>query len=145
MHNTYKVPPGTRLPSSAYGEFLGVRGNSAFRLNDETADLLGLAQGTSVNFKKGRVDFSPFSQRNLRVKNLTGDHSVDIPLIHEHLAQRLKLLKSDGSPNAAAAERYLSQRNLSPHHAGGSLVQLIDTQLHRTIRHTGGAYDLRLG
>jgi hypothetical protein len=142
-HNAYEIPAGTRLPSATYGKWLGDRGNSEFLLNNSTAKQLGLANGTTIGFKRARVDFSQFSQGNFRVKGMTGDHDVDMSLIHEHIARRKGWLKADGSGNAAKARKWLSENNLTPHHAGGSSVQLIDSDLHDTIRHTGGAFDLR--
>jgi hypothetical protein len=139
-----KAPSGApRLPSSRYGKWLGAKGNSAFELNNKTTKELGLDKATTITFRNGRVDFGEFSQGNFNVRGMTGDHAVDMPLIHEHIAKRMGMLKRDGTPNAAAAQRWLSENNLTPHHAGGVRVQLIDYDLHNTIRHTGVAFDLR--
>ncbi len=146
VHNANYAASSTspRLPTRRYGNWLGERGNSAFELNKKTVNALGLESGTVIQFRSGRVDFSDFSQGNFNVRGMTGDHDVDLPLIHDHIARRMGLLKRDGAPNAGAARRWLTENNLTPHHAGNnSRIQLIDSDLHATIRHTGGAFDLR--
>jgi hypothetical protein len=37
----------------------------------------------------------------------------------------------------------LVQHRVSPHHAGGDLIQLVPEPLHRGVRHMGRAWQLR--
>ncbi len=108
------------------------------------SDFLGLPEGTTVPFKNGRPDFSNFSYGDFAVKGLNGNHKVNMPLIRQQIADEFGFSKADGLPNENAARRWLRANNLTPDHGGGTLVQLIDGNLHKLIRHTGGAFDLRM-
>jgi hypothetical protein len=132
-------PKGLRLPKD--GRWEGQRGNSPFIPADPAK--LGLEPGEKIPFRQGTVDFGAWSQGDLEVPGLTGDHGVDMPKIHQEIAQREGWLKPDGTPNASRAKAWLSERSLTPHHAGGNDVQLIPTPLHDGVRHSGGAFELR--
>lgn len=126
-------PKGWRLPKS--GTWAGERGHSDFTPSNPTD--LGLNPGDTIPYKNGRPDFSKWSQRNMTVNGMTGDHDVDMPMIHRQLAADM------GLPNQTAAKNWLSTNGLTPHHDGGNRVILVPTSLHDGIRHTGGAYELR--
>lgn len=126
-------PKGWRLPKN--GAWSGVPGHSDFIPNDPAA--LGLKAGDTVPFVKGSPDFSRYSVKNLDVPGMTGVHRTDMPLIHQAVADE------KGLANQTAGRNWLSREGLTPHHAGGNAVQLVPTELHDGVRHTGGANDLR--
>ena len=130
---TWVKPKGWHLPQN--GKWSGTPGDSRF-VPDNPGDL-GLNPGDAVPFSQGVPNFSRWSQGNHKVQGLTGDHDVDMSLIHEHIARRR------GLPNAFAAKKWLRSQGLTPHHAGGDCVQLVPTNLHEGIRHSGGAAKLR--
>lgn len=70
---------------------------------------------------------------------MTGGHDTDMPVTHKAIADRYKL------PNQTAGKEWLSERELTPHHAQGTSVQIVPTKLHGGVRHTGGASGLRNG
>jgi RHS repeat-associated protein len=126
-------PKGWRLPKN--GTWSGAPGHSNFIPNNP-ADL-GLKDGDTIPFVKGSPDFEPYSVGNLDVPGMTGEHRTDMPLIHQAVADEKNL------KNQTAGRNWLSEEGLTPHHAGGSKVQLVPTKLHDGVRHTGGASDLR--
>ena len=126
-------PKGWRLPKN--GTWSGVPGHSDFTPTNPRD--LGLAPGDVVPFKNGMPDFSGWSTRNLRVGGMTGDHATDMPKIYK------QMVKVMGFPTQKAAQNWLTLNGLTPHHAGGNKVQLVPTELHDGVRHTGGAYWLR--
>jgi hypothetical protein len=140
-------PLGWFGPSDLRGTWSGDRGNSDFILNDATARALGLPVGTRVTFVNGRPDLSPFlvngpsnvpGSGTFHVPGLTGDPTGDQRLIRGQMARELNWTVRD-------VDRWLGGATITPHHAGGTLVQLIPTNIHEMIRHTGGAADLRRG
>jgi hypothetical protein len=138
--STWTRPPGLHLPKN--GSWSGTPGNSDFIPTNPQA--LGLPAGTRIPFRNGYPDFSQWQRGNpLNVPGLNGVHGNDMPAIHREIARRNGWLNRDGTPNAAAAQRWLAQQRLTPHHAGGDVVQLIPRDLHEGVRHTGGAWELR--
>jgi RHS repeat-associated protein len=130
---TWTRPPGWRLPRN--GTWSGTPGHSEF-IPTNPAEL-GLAPGTWIPFRNGYPDFSAWSRGSLQVPGLNGSHAHDMPLIYEAVARQ------QGLPNPTAAQNWLFEQGLTPHHAGGDAVQLIPRQLHGNVRHMGGAWELR--
>ena len=126
-------PKGWRLPKN--GTWSGAPGHSDFIPNNPAA--LGLKKGNVIPFIKGSPDLSAYSVKNLEVPGMTGVHRTDMPLIHDAVA------KEYGLPNQTAGKNMLSTERITPHHAGGNTVNLVPTDLHDGVRHTGGASDLR--
>ena len=138
--------PGARGPEkdTDLGTWEGTRLDSKIRIKNP--EKYGLPEGSYVEYKKGRVDFSQYSQKTYeKVPGLTGNHSKDRSIIHRHIAEKEGFLKSDGTPNSSAAEDWLKQQKLTAHHARDCTVELIPTSLHKIFRHTGAAYDIRTG
>jgi hypothetical protein len=113
----------------------GERGNSLWYSNDPS--VVRITGGKGIPFRNGRVDFSEWAQRSIDVEGLNGTYS-DFSKIYVALAKELNL------KNPTAAQRWLASQRLSPHHDVGNRIQLVPRNLHSNIRHTGGAYDLRL-
>ena len=126
-------PRGWRLPKN--GTWSGSPGHSDFKPSNPAA--LGLNANDVIPFQGGHPNFSQWSQGTFNVSNMTGDHSTDMPLIWRQIAEE----KGFGSSNAART--WLSQENLTPHHAGGNSVELIPSKLHGDVRHTGSASEMR--
>jgi hypothetical protein len=130
---TWTRPLGWRLPKK--GTWSGTPGHSDF-IPANPAEF-GLAADARIPFRNGYPDFSEWSRGTLEVPGLTGSHNHDWPLICEQLAREKQL------PSISAARRWLQQRHVALHHAGGNTVQLVPLDLHDGIRHTGGAWELR--
>jgi yokI1 len=61
----------------------------------------------------------------------------DFSKIYEQLSEDLNL------PNKTAAQAWLSENKLTPHHLDSETIQLIPTDLHGNIPHIGSASDMR--
>jgi hypothetical protein len=131
--SAWSRPPGWRLPRN--GTWSGTPGNSDFIPNNPAE--LGLAEGARIPFRDGYPDFSAWSWSNLEVPGLNGYYDNDLPLIYKEVA-RVK-----GLPNPTAAQNWLAEQGLTPHHAGGNSVQILPRRLHEGVRHMGGAWELR--
>jgi intein/homing endonuclease len=146
-----------KLPKN--GTWSGQPGHSYF-IPDNPAQL-GLNPGEVIPFRQGRPDFSNWA-RDLNgaqspgktfqsPERLTGEKD-DLGKMHKEIARQKGWLKANGEPNPAAAERWLQQQRLSPHHSGGNGFQLLPWELHgnpsakppiQGVRHVGGAHDNR--
>ncbi|WP_242628915.1 RHS repeat-associated core domain-containing protein [Xanthomonas oryzae] len=127
-------PKGWRLPKN--GTWEGEPGHSNFIPSDP--DALGLKQGDKIPFVGGMPDFSQHAaEPPLQVHGMTGHHDTDMPLIHRAYAER------HGLPNQTAGRDALSMAGLTPHHATGIEVQIVQTRLHANVRHNGSAFEMR--
>jgi hypothetical protein len=142
LKTPWNKPPGWQGPSTKKGQWLGQEGNSAFELNNTTADRYGVPRGTRVQFVQGSPDFGPFVKPTpagkpgvFDVPGVTGFHDTDQPLIRAFLA------KQAGTTQAEVA-KYLSENKLIMHHFQGTTIQLVPENIHR-LHHTGGAAALR--
>lgn len=77
---------------------------------------------------EGFPDFSPYSVTSVRVRNLTGDYDLDAPLA-----------------NRAAGLVDVPDGYVWHHVEEGNTLMLIPQELHRAVRHTGGAAVIREG
>lgn len=126
-------PKGWRLPKN--GTWEGEAGHSNFIPTDPES--LGLKPGDKIPFVGGMPDFSQYATETIDVPGMTGVHDTDMPLIHRTYAEAHELA------NQTAGRTALSNAGLTPHHAGGSTVHIVPTQLHANVRHNGGAAELR--
>jgi len=130
-----------------HGRWLGVRGNSGWV--DERAEVIKIVgrgpdgEANPIAFRQGAVDFGPWSQGELQVPGLNGEHANDMKLIRRAIADRFGLaVGASNSAREAAALDYLRTApdgyggtGLAPHHAGGNRIQLIPKNLHK-VQHT---------
>ena len=130
VHNGYK----SRLPRKD-GEWTeGVPGDGLWKSNNP--DVNKITGGEAIPFKDGRPDFSKWSEGSVKVKGMDGTKS-DFSKIYEQLSEDLDL------PNKTAAQAWLSENKLIPHHLDSETIQLIPTDLHGNIPHIGSASDMR--
>ena len=130
VHNGYK----SRLPRKD-GEWTeGVPGDGLWKSNNP--DVNKITGGEAIPFKDGRPDFSKWSEGSVKVKGMDGTKS-DFSKIYEQLSEDLNL------PNKTAAQAWLSENKLTPHHLDSETIQLIPTDLHGNIPHIGSASDMR--
>lgn len=81
----------------------------------------------SVRFTEdGYPDFSPYAQKSVKVEGLTGQNANDFKLA-----------------NQAAGLKRKPQGWTWHHHQDGKTMQLVPTDLHDAVRHSGGASILR--
>ena len=124
VHNGYK----SRLPRKD-GEWTeGVPGDGLWKSNNP--DVNKITGGEAIPFKDGRPDFSKWSEGSVKVKGMDGTKS-DFSKIYEQLSEDLDL------PNKTAAQAWLSENKLTPHHLDSETIQLIPTDLHGNIPHIG--------
>ena len=77
----------------------------------------------SVRFSKdGYPDFSPYAEKELKIKGLNGNHAHDFKLA-----------------NQAAGYKRTPDNFTWHHHEDMETMLLIPTDLHQAIRHSGGA------
>ena len=130
------TPRKPRLPEKD-GHWLGDRGNSEWVSNKP--DVNRYTGGEPVPFNNNYPDFSKWSQKDVKIPNMTGDNGPDFRAADKILARDKGLLKKDGTPNVAAAERYRRNNKLTwHHHQDGTTMQLVPEDLHGNIPHTGG-------
>jgi hypothetical protein len=150
---SWTPPRGWNGPSN-HGRWSGVRGNSGW-IDDrsEVIRIVGRSAGGEANpipYRQGEVDFGRWSQGELRVSGLVGNHKVDMAKIRLALAERQGLVPAGSrSQRIRAALDWLRDApdgfggtGLRPHHAGGEVVQLVPRDVHK-VQHTDMAiYDL---
>jgi hypothetical protein len=150
---TWTPPSGWNGPSK-HGRWAGARGNSGWiDERPEVIRIVGRSGGGEVNpipFRQGEVDFSKWSQGELRVPGLVGEHADDMAKIRLAIAEREGLVPAGSrSQRAQAALDWLRDApdgfggtGLRPHHAGGDVIQLVPRDLHK-VQHTDLAiYDI---
>jgi RHS repeat-associated protein len=93
--------------------------------------------GCGVPFKNGRPDFSKWSKGELKFKKGQLDGSSDdFDKVYQALGKQKGISKT-------AAKNWLSKEGLTPHHLDDRTIQLIPTDLHKNVPHTGSASDMR--
>jgi hypothetical protein len=109
---------------------------------------LGLKDNDVIPFVNGRPVFAKYAKEIHNVKGLNGDHSHDMPLIHDQIARQKGWLKPNGSPDRDRVTDWLKDKEWIPHHAEGSRVEVLEARLHgctawgyNDVRHTGSASD----
>lgn len=141
------MPPKSWNGPVNHGRWTGARGNSGW-IDDrpEVIRVVGrtaTGEANPVPFRSGVVDFSKWSQGELTVAGLTGEHANDMNLIRLAVADMKNLLPG-GSRSARinAALEWLRNApdghggtGLRPHHAGGSRIQLVPKDVHK-VQHT---------
>jgi len=87
------------------------------------------------------VDLCPEIKQNKEAElAMTGENSKDFAAADRILARDRGWLKKNGTPNAAASERFRRNNRLTwHHHEDGETMQLIPEDLHGNITHSGGA------
>jgi hypothetical protein len=132
----WEAPPRWNGPVN-HGNWTGPPGNSNWIDNrPEVIRAVGIDPATGkpnpITFYKGEVDFSKWSRGELTVPGLQGtkvDSNADMSKILAAIA------KKEGLASGNAARRWLNERGLNPHHAGGDLIQLVPSDIHK-VQHT---------
>lgn len=140
FHQATPIPANPVLPSSNGSWTNPARpGNSGWVSTNP--NVVAITGGKPVQFRRGMVNFDPWSQGRFNIPNMTGADS-DLRLGRDALRQKYDL------PTDEAARRWLRERGLTLHHnANGLSLDLIPSDLHNTARggipHSGGASILR--
>ena len=93
--------------------------------------------GCGIPFKNGRPDFSKWSKGELKFKKGVLDGTdADFDKVYQAIGKQKGISKT-------AAKNWLSQEGLTPHHLDDRTIQLIPTDLHGNVPHTGSASDMR--
>lgn len=125
--------PYKRLPKSN-GSWSGERGNSNW--HSTLSEVNEITEGEGIPFKEGKVDFSKWSKAEFEVEGLNGT-KADFQLIYEKMAKDL------GFKNKTAAQKWLKDNKLTPHHHEGTTIQIVPFKLNNKIPHIGAASKLR--
>lgn len=121
-------PFGTRSPRT--GSWKGQRGNSEWTPGNSTrnkAEIEEITGGKPIQFKDGYPDFSPYTYKGPPGKgqvriHMTGDDAADF-----------------AAANKAAGLSRTPKGHTWHHHQDGSTMQLVRSDLHNNVPHTGGA------
>lgn len=141
------TPPRSWNGPVNHGRWEGMRGNSGW-IDDrpEVIRVVGRSASGEANpipFRNGVIDFSRWSQGEITVAGLTGEHANDMTRIRRAIADHFNLApgRSD-SARAQAALDYLRTApdgfggtGLRPHHTGGNRIQLVPRDAHK-VQHT---------
>jgi RHS repeat-associated protein len=123
-----------RLPRSN-GYWDGEQGNSNWYSDNPSVN--AVTGGDPVPFQGGRPDFSAWSKGELTFPEGTLDGTrQDFTKVYEQIGGA-----KDISPSAA--QKLLRENGLTPHHLSQTQIQLIPSELHGNVPHTGSAADMR--
>jgi hypothetical protein len=135
--------PNQRIPA-ADGQWTGEVGNSGWM--SSKPEVRAITKGEPVPFKDGYPDFSKWKVAEVEIPRVTGLDDVDRTAANKIFAKQQGWLKSNGEPNAAAAERYRKANQLTWHHVENSnRLQLIPKGLNGKVPHTGSSSQARNG
>ncbi|MCG8597435.1 MAG: HNH endonuclease, partial [Kiloniellales bacterium] len=128
--------PRTRLPRTN-GRWEGEPGNGDWF--SDHPEVLKVTKGKPIRYIDGRPDFSPWVVGEPLVfdASVLDGSSRDFRKIYARLAQRL------GLKTKVAAERYLRENKLTPHHLDERTVLLVPSALNNNTPHVGSASDMR--
>jgi hypothetical protein len=123
-----------RLPRSD-GRWDGEPGNSNWYSNNPAVN--AITGGKPIRFNNGQPDFTPWAKMsvNLAPGVLTGNHRADYKATVEQMAKQFGSQK--------AAEQYIKDNGLTPHHASDTCIQLVPMKLNGLVPHVGSASGLR--
>ena len=131
-----------------YGKWLGERGNSDFVLNDPII----LADGTKVStvtYKNGIPDFSPYQHAKVKIKNMTSERygkGNNFNQADEALAKLWTQTKYNGKTwTVRDVENYRQANHLTWHEMNNlEYMQLVPQEVNGTFKHLGGCseYDI---
>jgi RHS repeat-associated protein len=125
---------GDRLPRSN-GSWSGVPGESDWYSTNPKVN--SVTDGKPIPFRGGRPDFSTWSKGDLTFPEGVLDGTrQDFGKVYEQIGRAKGI-----SP--AAAQNLLREKGLTPHHLSTTKIQLIPSDLHGNVPHTGSASDMR--
>lgn len=136
------VQPGQTFGARG-GNWDGTPGNSRF--HSDLPEVIAITKDRGVLFVGGYPRFDEYARHRAYVPQ-TGNNDKDFSAANEILARQKGWLKSDGTPNAAEAERYMTRNRLTWHHVEDRITMLaVPFDLHKTeaTPHIGGASDAR--
>ncbi len=139
-----RLPKATTIkPGMTYGakggNWDGVPGNS--RWYSDRPEVIAITGDKGILFAKGYARFEPWAKQKVFIEQKR-DNDIDFPAANRALAKAKGWIKSDCTPNAAEAERYMKANGLTWHHVeDGKTMLAVPTILHETesTPHIGGA------
>ena len=128
--------PRTRLPRTN-GRWEGEPGNGDWF--SDHPEVLKVTKGKPIRYIDGRPDFSPWAAGDPMVfePGVLDGSRADFGKIYARLAKEL------GLKSRAAARRYLSEKELTPHHLDDLTILLVPSALNNNLPHIGSASDMR--
>lgn len=133
-----RVNPRSRLPKS-YGNWIsGTRGNGFWK--SDLPQVNAITKNKPIKYVNGRPVFTPWSKGRIPFQpgELDGSEK-DFDKVYDFIMKKYKL------SSRSAAETYLRNARLTPHHLNNTTIELIPMDLHSNVPHIGSASDLRGG
>jgi hypothetical protein len=128
---------GRRIPKTK-GAWEGIPGESIWKF--EKLEVNSITEGNGIPFKNGYPDFSDWSLDGFIIEGLTGNNTADFALVYKKMVDSPKY----GFKTQQEVKSWLSDNGITlHHHQDGKTIQLIPTDLHGNIPHSGGAAILR--
>ena len=119
------------------GTWEGTPGNGKWF--SDHPDVIKMTNGEGITFRNGYPDLDKYSLQDIHIKGLRGKNRVDFKMAYE-------VLKKDwGFKSPNAVKQFLKENKLTlHHHPNGKTLQLVPSELHNNLIHSGGASFLRL-
>jgi len=111
-------------------------------IESSAAQKMGLPYGSTIPWIAEIPDFGAHIEQGLggfpgefEVPDLMGDHQFDRTLM-------IQKMSGDTGLSQRAIKRWLSQKEVELHHAGGTIIQIVPKKIHG-LRYSGSARQLR--
>jgi hypothetical protein len=128
---------GTRIPRTK-GRWEGVPGESAWK--SEKSNVNEITKDKPIPFSNGYPDFSEWALDVYFFGDLTGNNSSDFSKVYKEMIND----PNYNFKSQSEVKEWLSDNNITlHHHQDGKAIQLVPTDLHKNIPHSGGASILR--
>ena len=111
--------PILEISPISYGRWSGERGNSEWYSTKK--EVIEITKVIGIPYKNDQADFSKWAVAEFEVEGMDGT-SKDFGKIYNQMIKDFPSIKTQND-----AEKFLKEKKLTPHHAGGSSIQLIPT------------------
>ena len=125
---------GDRLPRSN-GSWSGAPGESDWYSTNPKVN--SVTDGKPIPFRGGRPDFSAWSKGELTFPEGARDGT------RQNFGKVDAQMGKAKGISPTAAQNLLREKGLTPHHLSTTKIQLIPSDLHGNVPHTGSASDMR--
>ena len=135
------------LAKRSDGEWSGEVGDSELTPNDEgVRETMAEFGETTVGYKDGVVDFSPFSRETVQVDEMTPDIVTNRANAYRAVAEKWNKEAKDGRTNWAQTDvrEWKQNENLTFHECSDlKTIQFVPANIHEACKHTGGRYEAK--
>jgi len=135
---------GTHTPKKGW-EGSGERGNGPWNPNksgmdsDKVKEIESITDGKPIAFKEGYPDFSEYTYQAKGVDGKTISGEVEIEISKKGDRDKDYTLANEAMAKKLGVDEFEEPRDWTWHHVeDGTTMQLVPTQLHKNVPHTGG-------